>query len=108
MQHKRIVRVILDAGFRDHTEQLFKKIGLLKLCDVYKLNALIYMYKNMPTGNFTPNHVIDTRSRNEAQPHFHRLTLCQDSITYLGTKLWNQLPTKIKSIDRTWKLKKNV
>ena len=42
---KKIIRIITLSKFNAHTEPLFKKMGLLKITDMMKQNALKFLYK---------------------------------------------------------------
>ena len=42
---KRAVRIIDNAGYRDHTTSIFRKYKLLKLEDIIHLQTCILMYK---------------------------------------------------------------
>ena len=47
LQQKRTVRTVAGAGYRDHTDPLFRRYGTLKLIDIYKLQLLSHMHKPM-------------------------------------------------------------
>ena len=98
IQHKRIIRLLTDSHFREHTTPLFSRLGLLKLLDIYKYNLLIYIQKLIWNGKFQPDHDVNTRSRNLAVPTFQRLTRTQQSVSYAGPSLWNDLPNYLKEI----------
>ena len=42
---KRAVRIICGSKYNAHTEPLFKKLNLLRLEDIFKLNVLKFLYK---------------------------------------------------------------
>ncbi len=42
---KRVIRIINLSKHNDHTEPIFKKLKLLKLEDILKLNELKFYYK---------------------------------------------------------------
>ena len=51
---KKSIRIITNSPYKSHTEPHFKRTGILKLTDQYKLNVLTFMYqykkiKNYPT-----------------------------------------------------------
>ena len=96
IQHKRVIRTMMDAGYRDPTSPLFKKLSFLKFDDIYKYNLLIYMFKARSRGEFTVEHGLNTRNRNLAHPTFHRLDLSQHAVSYAGPKAWNSLPINIQ------------
>ena len=108
LQQKRIIRIIMDAGFRENTSPLFKRLNLLKIEDIYKYNLLIHMHGQISKGAFGPLHDINTRNRSEPQSVFHRLTLCQHSVSFMGPKLWGQLPANIKEIKNVHSFKRTL
>ena len=56
------------------------------------------MYKQNLSGLIDyPDHVHNTRGRDIAVPSFQRLASCQKSLSYNGPKIWNTLPSDIKS-----------
>ena len=61
VQHKRTIRTICDAGFRDHTNPLFLKLGLLKFQDIHRFNLLVYMHKALARGEYALEHTVATR-----------------------------------------------
>lgn len=61
--------------------------------------------------NFKSNvavHEYGTRTTNYLLPPFHRQSLFQKSVHYLGCKLYNNLPTDIKEINVHNKLKQKL
>ena len=97
---KRIIRIILDEPFRAHTTPLFRKLGILKICDVYMYNLCIYMFDKVTNHNFSVQHEVNTRNRNLSVPRFCRLTCTQKSVSYSGPSAWNSLPDDLKSINK--------
>ena len=106
--HKRIIRIICDAGYRDHTSPLYKKLKILKFEDIYKFNLLIYMFKARNKGQYLVEHERLTRSRDQARSIYHRLELTQHAVSYVGPKIWNSLPANIASIQRLGQFKRSL
>ena len=106
--HKRIIRMIADAGYRDHSDPLFKRLGLLKLTDLYNFNLLVYMQKARSKGTFTPRHSFETRNRLAPASEFHRLSKCQQAVSFAGPAAWNRLPVRLKELENLNKFKKTV
>lgn len=92
---KRIIRTIGDAGFLDHTTPLFRKFKILKFADLFKFNMSLYMYVHH--NDYNPNHNIPTRRRNDPVSKFHRLTSGQHAVSFLGPKIWNEIPADIRN-----------
>ena len=52
---KRVIRIIGNAGYRDHTSSIFQKFKILKLQDLIKLQTCILMYK--ANNGSLPSHI---------------------------------------------------
>ena len=50
-------------------------------------------------GMYEVPHHINTRNRDRALPKFHRLNVCQQSISYTGPNIWNNLPSDLRNIE---------
>ena len=57
------------------------------------------MHKQYSLGllDITPN-LHNTRHHEHIRPSYHRLSLCQHAISFMGPKIWNSLPQNIQSI----------
>ena len=93
---KRVIRIMNNLGYRDHTNEFFYNDSILKVLDVYKFLAGNYMYENCRMPRFSTNHDYDTRFSSSATPIFQRLTLTQHSIDFMGPRIWNAIPDYIK------------
>ncbi len=106
---KRAVRIISNAGYRDHSTPLFEQFKLLKFNDLYYLNLGKFMYKfnhnSLPSCfnsffTLTSNiHPYDTRSTRKKNLYvcFNRTSLFRNSIVQRGTTYWNSLSNSLKS-----------
>ena len=108
IQHKRTIRTICNAGYRDHTDPLYKNLGLLKVEDIYKLNLLVYMHKERSKGNYGQIHNLNTRNRNQARPVNHYLTSTRHAVSYTGPNAWNSLPQYLRETRSLPAFKKSV
>ena len=108
VQHKRTIRTLADLPYLSHTSPTFKKLGILKLNDLYRYNLCIFVFKNRDTINFWSRHDYNTRLRNNAVPSFNRLTISQRSVYYMGPKCWNELPDSLKIETKLASFKKNL
>ena len=108
VQHKRTIRTIADANFRDHTDPLFRRLGLLKFADIYLYHILVYMFKAIKRGEYTQTRNLNTRSTGLAQPVFHRLTTTQHAISFTGPTAWNNLPNQMRSIEKIGTFKRTL
>ena len=103
---KRVLRLIHNAHYRDHTNNLFFVSKILKLHDVHKFLLGAYMYKNKNLNILMRGHSHDTRRRNDLCPMFHRLSVTQHSVMYAGPKAWNEIPGNIRLCKSTKMFKK--
>ena len=106
--HKRIIRIICDAGYRDHTNPLYKKLNILKFEDIYKYNVLIYMFKARREGEYLVEHNRVTRNRDIARSTYHRTELSQHAVSYTGPKIWNSMPSNVTSIQKLGQFKQSI
>ena len=103
---KRILRTICNADYLAHTTPLFFKLKLLKLKDLYKYQAVLDTHIKMKNGSYRIAHGRNTRNCNLALPKFHSLTRTQQSITFQGPTLWNDIPESIRSLPQISSFKK--
>ena len=109
IQLKRIVRIICGAKFRDHTNPLFKRLKILKLCDLYKYHILIHMHKKNSLGLLeNTQNVYNTRHHEQIRSQFHRLDLSQHSVSFMGPRTWNSLPLNIQTIRGSFAFRRAV
>ena len=95
---KRIVRILAGSEYLAHSTPLFLKLSILKLLDLHKYFVCMYMFDERNREDFSINHNLNTRNRNNLQPKFHRLSKTQHALSYVGPKIWNDLPCNIKSV----------
>ncbi len=103
---KRAIRIIKHLGYRDHTEEHFKNLKILRLDDLYKLNMSLIMYKYndrlLPKSlqtMFKQNqdfHSYNTRHRSNFSAPKHKSTTYHRSIMQMGPEIWNKIPDEIK------------
>lgn len=98
---KRIVRIICNAGYRDHTKPLFQKCNLLNVFDINKYQISLFMYKYMNIPSAVPDtfinyfqlnsqiHSYATRKANKLHVNYARTTTRQFTICYKGPIIWN-------------------
>ena len=109
IQQKRAVRTITNAGFRDHTDPLFKRLKLLKVLDIYKLQLGIHMYHARNRGEYASRSSVHTRgSVHDAHYDVRSLSTTQHAVSYAGPKFWNTLPLEIRSINSFKRFKKSL
>jgi len=95
---KRVVRLITSESYLAHTEALFRRTGILKFRDIYKLLLGVAMFEKQRLDTVErASHNYMTRNRSNVLPAFHRLSQSQKSIDFQGPILWNSIPDHIKS-----------
>ena len=98
---KRVIRIIAGAKYLDHTDPLFKKLGLLKLTEINTYAFCKFMYKwyhsKLPTA-FTNSfmyvhdvHYHNTRQSRELYPTKINTNLGKTRYRYKGAHVWNHL-----------------
>ena len=101
---KRIVRIISNVNYYDHTDPLYKSLGVLKINDIFVLESLKFVHCQLHTQqifSFTrvlDVHNVNTRSRNQLRPSFPRTELQRRFVLYSGCQNWNALPIDIQNI----------
>ena len=102
---KRIIRLITNSGYLDHTRPLLKSCKLLNITDLNKLHIIIdYFKENKPRNIPHVHHRYQTRNRNLPRVPSHSTRLFEKSFIYAGFKLYQTLPRKIKDINNLHKL----
>ena len=101
---KKIIRIILKKGRREPSTPLFKKLKLLKLCDVNNLNSAQFVYKSIHELIPSPISFVqqapgpyNLRHREVLYVPFTRSKQSQRFILVRGAKLWNDLPLEMRT-----------
>ena len=105
---KRILRIIFQRPYFEHTNPLFFESEILKINDLFKYNLSKFMFLNQNNPIFQRNSQYITRNPNLLTPQFQRLTITQHSINFQGPHLWNQLPVNIQNSNSLNIFQKNV
>ena len=105
---KKAVRIITAAKFNAHTEPIFKKLNILKIEDMVKLQELKFLYK-LENGTLPKYfrssdilirqadiHSHDTRNAEDYRTPQSRLCLVSNSICYNLPEISNKCPDEIK------------
>ena len=110
IQQKRTIRTLTNAGYRDHTDPLFKRLKILKLEDIYYFHLGTYMFHAHTREEYAPQSYILTRgvSQGDIRSARHRLTTPQHSVSYFGPKFWNSLTPALRSITSYKRFRKSL
>ena len=103
---KKCIRNVCKVGYFDHTDELFEKLKLLKIDQIYQLSCGKFMYQCYNNSNYAkfrqrlvPHnsfHDYETRTKDKLVPLFERLHQFDKSPLNVGITIWNKLPDKIK------------
>jgi hypothetical protein len=104
---KRAVRMITCSHYRDPSTPLFAHLRILKLCDIYKLHVLLFMYK-VKNGLLPPaccHHVLlsskdiqyQLRKPNEFESVKFHSQKRKKYIAVTGPELWNTIAISTKT-----------
>ena len=94
---KRVIRIINNTPFLEHTDPLFFSNGILKIHDIHKLNIGLYMYEHNTSARFIRDHDYPTRGHDDLLPQQARLTSTLNSISVVGPNIWNTIPEEIQN-----------
>ena len=113
---KRAIRTLSQVGYLEHTNMLFKDNKLLKFKDIYTLECVKFVKREMDnerTDFFTyRQHDHGMILRNEDNHHVNiplpRSELARKFVTYSAAVSWNNLPIALKTIQNPATFKINV
>ena len=119
MLQKRAIRTINNAKYRSHTDPLFRKSQVLKLSDMYTLQATLFMYDY--TNNRLPSsfsHIFPLNreiqeSRLTRQSHLFYITRGVSNFSgslpkYNLPRIWNEWTPKIPEYTSRTHFKNNI
>ena len=110
---KKIIRIIAGAHYLSHTNNLFKRLGVLKLSEVNVLESVKFVNQQLNVVdpvipfNFTHQfHDHYTRGSRDLRPEKPFSNLSKQFIKYRGCLLYNNLPQNVKeSTTNSFKIK---
>ena len=101
------VRLIIKAGYLDHTPPLFRNLKLLPVHEIFNYNCAKFIYQcynNNSLRNFKDNlrtyssyHNYNTRNKDSLRKPKGRLMKFSNSFMSHGIEIWNTLVDKIKN-----------
>jgi hypothetical protein len=101
---KRTIRIITNSGKYDSCWELFKQLQILTLPSQYMFSLLVFVAKNRHL--FLSNSDIhDKNTHHNCNLHLPitNLTLVQKGVLYSGSRIYNHLPTHIKTLSNDLK-----
>jgi hypothetical protein len=100
---KRAIRIINHKPYNDHTNILFKNNQILKVQDIYKLQAALFMhdYKNKKLPNSFQGLFKETISKRQSN---YIIDKCRTTFSYRSprnsfVRVWNKLDNQLKNIE---------
>ena len=109
LMQKRIIRIITNSHYLEHTRPLFKTTNILTLTDLNKFNNIYeFFIKNVPINQDNQRHNYLTRFRNAYRPHRSRTNLFDRSFLHLSPLYFHQLPNHIKLMKSPFRFKKEL
>ena len=105
---KRAVRLIAHSTYCSHTSLLFKRFGILKLCDVYKLQIYLFMFKykygmlpvscqKFINGKSITSHYDFRKEYEFLVAKFHS-EIRRKGIAVIGPDMWNSLQDSMRHL----------
>jgi hypothetical protein len=95
---KRVIRIITNNSRRASCKQLFKRLKILTLPSQYIFSVLVFIAENNDLFRFNKDiHGLNTRNLLDLHLPSTHLTIVQRGVLYSGCKVFNNLPTHIKS-----------
>jgi len=105
---KRACRAINSLPYNSHTSEHFKRMGILKVEDLYKLQISTYIYRTLHVDGHDPElhdllpqklniHSHNTRHNDNIQLPLYVKSKSQQSMQYFGAKTFNDLSPSIRN-----------
>jgi hypothetical protein len=116
---KKAVRIVTLSPWNCHTGPLFKKLNILPLASLNDFQVGCFMHRCVDKITVLPGyfcnmfcknaeiHSYESRYRSNVHMIGCRLTLRKLTFRYVGPKLWNSLPIKLRSHESMYLFKKH-
>ena len=113
---KRAIRAITKSNYLAHTQQLFKKLKILNIFDINKLQLAAFMFSY--SKQLLPNNFHDyfeyncninkykTRNSNKMYVPFYIFNFSRTTVSFKGPQLSNELPNVLKEISTVFTFRK--
>jgi hypothetical protein len=101
---KKAIRAMLGYGNTVSCRNMFKELGILPLASQYLFSLLQFVsYNKALFSSNIDSHIFATRQSQDLYLPQANLTVYQKGVYYVGIKMFNKLPTEIKSIYNNFK-----
>ena len=103
LAQKRVIRTVRNLQRRDHTNESFASLKVLKFVDVVNYFHAVYVFKSLngiKENNYfhrRTNAAYNLRNGDTLQTPVASSTQTQRFIAYHGAKIWNSLPLNIRN-----------
>ena len=110
---KRLVRIMDHKSKYAHTSPIFKSLNLLNFHLLYEFNLVLTVFKHLKCIESQTifsrfEHIHNTRGNNVNIPCPQvRTTFVEKSILCNGPRIWNSLPSSLKSLESIKSFKSN-
>ena len=96
---KKLVRIITNSHYLEHTSPLFKLTNILPYEKLHSYLLALHMFRKLSSNQIrnSTRHDYNTRSGSEIHIPFHRLSISQHSVDYASGHVWNMLPQYLKN-----------
>jgi hypothetical protein len=117
---KKAIRIITKSHYIEHSDPLFKKLKILKISDLYKLQICTYTHKhiNFSSSNPIPNSFLSLQEINHSHATRHsahrlKIMTCHSevrrkSINIAAPRSWNSLPVDLRLLTSAYEFKRNL
>ena len=115
---KKIIRIMSNSGFNDHTEPIFRELYIMKFEFLNKFLTGLFMFKIM--NNLLPAfcqdlfivnqdiHHYDTRQKHNLHIFRYRVNTSLFSIKINGPRIWNELPISLRTLSSLYAFKSKL
>ena len=98
---KKVVRILAGAGINQTCRPLFKELRVLTLPSLFIYESLVYIHRNTELLQCnTDIHKYNTRTCENIFVQRSNTSLGRDRPSYLAIKLYNKLPSNLKSLKK--------
>lgn len=106
---KKFLRIMTFASWRASCKPIFTDLKILTLPSLYILKTLLCVRRHFDTITESQfDHKYNTRFKKNLQYPIHRLQLVEKSPLYMGLRLFNKLPSNLKSLILEKSFKNNL